>query len=112
MKRLEPMLASVGTEVPQGEDWVFEPKYDGIRILAFVDKGAVALVSRNGLNKTHSFPEIADALGAGLAASRPEPRRTRGGVALSSRNGMATQRRYPPSQPEFDRVDSGVRERS
>jgi ATP-dependent DNA ligase len=63
MKRLAPMLASVGTDVPQGEDWVFEPKYDGIRILAFVDKGAVALVSRNGLNKTHSFPEIADALG-------------------------------------------------
>jgi bifunctional non-homologous end joining protein LigD len=64
MKRLEPMLASVGTDVPQGEDWVFEPKYDGIRILAFVDKGEVALVSRNGLNKTHSFPEIADALRA------------------------------------------------
>jgi bifunctional non-homologous end joining protein LigD len=62
MKRLQPMLASVGTEVPRGDDWVFEPKYDGIRILAFVDKGEVALVSRNGLNKTHSFPEIADAL--------------------------------------------------
>jgi bifunctional non-homologous end joining protein LigD len=72
MKRLEPMLASVGTDIPQGEDWVFEPKYDGIRILAFVDKGAVALVSRNGLNKTHSFPEIADALGAlHKAAKRP-----------------------------------------
>jgi bifunctional non-homologous end joining protein LigD len=72
MKRLEPMLASVGTDVPQGEDWVFEPKYDGIRILAFVDKGAVALVSRNGLNKTHSFPEIADALsGLHKRAKRP-----------------------------------------
>jgi bifunctional non-homologous end joining protein LigD len=64
MKRLEPMLASVGTDIPPGKEWVFEPKYDGIRVLAFVDKGAVALVSRNGLNKTHSFPEIADALGA------------------------------------------------
>lgn len=64
MKRLEPMLASVGTEVPKGEEWVFEPKYDGIRILAFVDNGEVALVSRNGLNKTRSFPEIADALRA------------------------------------------------
>ena len=56
------MLATVGTELPAGKDWVFEPKYDGIRILAFADKGTVSLVSRNGLHKTKQFPEVAEAL--------------------------------------------------
>ena len=68
MTALSPMLATVGSEVPAGADWVFETKYDGIRILAFVAgssaRGKVALVSRNGLDKTKQFPEIVDALRA------------------------------------------------
>lgn len=62
MSRPAPMLASVGRALPTGEGWVFEPKYDGIRVLAFADPTAVALVSRNGLVKTRQFPEIAEAL--------------------------------------------------
>ena len=62
--RLEPMYASIGTSVPDGEGWTFEPKYDGIRVLAFVTKDAVRLVTRNGNDKTKQFPEIADALQA------------------------------------------------
>ncbi|MGH7484805.1 MAG: DNA polymerase ligase N-terminal domain-containing protein, partial [bacterium] len=34
-KTLEPMYCSIGSEVP-GKGWTFEPKYDGIRVLAFV----------------------------------------------------------------------------
>jgi bifunctional non-homologous end joining protein LigD len=60
--RLEPMYASIGTSVPQGDGWTFEPKYDGIRVLAFVTKDAVRLITRNGNDKTKQFPEIADAL--------------------------------------------------
>jgi bifunctional non-homologous end joining protein LigD len=66
MTTLSPMLATIGTDVPAGAGWVFEPKYDGIRILAFVAgsgaKGNVALLSRNGLDKTKQFPEVVDAL--------------------------------------------------
>jgi bifunctional non-homologous end joining protein LigD len=58
------MLASVGTDVPAGHGWVFEPKYDGIRILAFASGGKVTLLSRNGLDKTKQFPEVADSLAA------------------------------------------------
>src|SRR5207237_962972 len=47
---------------PAGEGWVFEPKYDGIRLLAFVAEGQATLISRNGLDKTRQFPEVADAL--------------------------------------------------
>jgi bifunctional non-homologous end joining protein LigD len=56
------MLASVGTALPADGDWVFEPKYDGIRILAFAAGRSVALISRNGIDKTRQFPEVADAL--------------------------------------------------
>ena len=64
MKTLAPMLASVGTEVPTSGDWIFEPKYDGIRILASATKDGVALITRNGLDKSRQFPEIVEALDA------------------------------------------------
>src|SRR5256885_16051348 len=58
----QPMLASAGKEVPAGDDWVFEPKYDGIRILALVTGDGVALMTRNGHDKCRQFPEITDCL--------------------------------------------------
>src|SRR6185503_13161922 len=59
-------------EMPFGEEWTFEPKYDGIRILAFVADGAVALLSRNGNPKTAQFPEIVSAL-AWVSRTRKRP---------------------------------------
>ena len=58
---LEPMYASVGNDIPSGE-WTFEPKYDGIRVLAFVTADEVRLVTRNGKEKGAQFPEIVEAL--------------------------------------------------
>jgi bifunctional non-homologous end joining protein LigD len=58
----QPMLASPGKEAPRGEQWVFEPKYDGIRIVAIVLDGAVALMTRNGHDKCKQFPEVTDVL--------------------------------------------------
>ena len=60
--RLEPMYASIGTSMPDGDGWTFEPKYDGIRVLGFATKDAARLITRNGNDKTAQFPEIADAL--------------------------------------------------
>jgi bifunctional non-homologous end joining protein LigD len=58
-----PMLASpAGDAVPSGEGWTFEPKYDGIRVLAFVGKDTAALITRNGNDKARQFPEVASAL--------------------------------------------------
>ena len=71
-RALTPMLATVADEVPNGEEWTFEPKYDGIRILAFVADGSVSLLSRNGNSKTTQFPEIVAAL-AGLSRVRKKP---------------------------------------
>jgi bifunctional non-homologous end joining protein LigD len=58
---LEPMYASIGSEIP-GEGWTFEPKYDGVRVLAFVTPSDVGLITRNGKDKSAQFPEIVDAL--------------------------------------------------
>jgi bifunctional non-homologous end joining protein LigD len=67
-KSIEPMYASVGASVP-GEGWTFEPKYDGVRVLAFATPGDVRLMTRNGKDKAAQFPEIVDALSA-LATKR------------------------------------------
>ena len=62
----QPMLATVRKEFPAddewGDAWVFEPKYDGIRIVALVTPGAIAMMSRNGIDKSREFPEISEAL--------------------------------------------------
>jgi bifunctional non-homologous end joining protein LigD len=57
----EPMYASVGSEIP-GEGWTFEPKYDGIRVLAYATSTDVKLMTRNGKDKAPQFPEIVAAL--------------------------------------------------
>ena len=58
---LEPMYASIGTEIP-GDGWTFEPKYDGIRVLAFTTATDVKLITRNGKDKAAQFPEVVAAL--------------------------------------------------
>ena len=60
---LEPMYATIGTAAPTGAGWSFEPKYDGMRALAFVSPARVRLMTRNGKDKAKQFPEVAAALG-------------------------------------------------
>lgn len=59
---LHPMLARVGADVPQDDGWTFEPKYDGIRVLAYATADEVRLVTRNDLDKSKQFPEIVEAI--------------------------------------------------
>lgn len=59
---IEPMYATIGSEVPHGRDWTFEPKYDGVRVLAHVDPSGVRLITRNGNDKATQFPEVVRAL--------------------------------------------------
>ncbi|HEU0013005.1 MAG TPA: DNA ligase D [Longimicrobium sp.] len=57
-----PMLATSAAAPPAGGEWTFEPKYDGIRALAIVTTGSVALLTRNGNDKCAQFPEVVAAL--------------------------------------------------
>ncbi|HEY0024614.1 MAG TPA: DNA ligase D [Longimicrobium sp.] len=56
------MLATLARDLPAGGEWTFEPKYDGIRAIAVVTAGAVVLLTRNGNDKAHQFPELLAAL--------------------------------------------------
>ncbi len=51
-------------EIPVGKDWLYEPKWDGFRCIAFRDGGDVALQSKSGQPLERYFPEIVDALKA------------------------------------------------
>lgn len=67
--RIAPMMASIGTAVPTGDGWTFEPKYDGVRVLAFASGRGVRLITRNGKDKSRQFPEVTEGVRA-LAARR------------------------------------------
>lgn len=60
-KLMSPMLASIGDRIP-GKGWVYELKYDGIRVLAAVTRSDIYLITRNHNDKSFQFPEIVDAL--------------------------------------------------
>lgn len=55
---VEPMLATPGSAPFDGEDWLFEPKWDGYRIQAIVTGGSVALRTRNRHDAGRLFPEL------------------------------------------------------
>lgn len=59
-----PQLARSARELPDGEGWAYEPKWDGFRVIAFVDGAEVTLQSRNGKPLTRYFPDL-DALPEG-----------------------------------------------
>ena len=62
---MRPMLASSGTRVPSGPQWVHEIKWDGIRVLAEVDGGRLWLWSRNENDVTMAYPELQGLAGIG-----------------------------------------------
>ena len=63
-KRLKPMMAGSADNAFSHPDWLFEPKLDGYRILAFVKGEQVTLLSRNGLDLTGRLPEVVSDLKA------------------------------------------------
>jgi ATP-dependent DNA ligase len=55
---IEPQLARGKPALPQGEEWVYEPKYDGFRAIVFVDGAEVIIQSRGGKPLGRYFPEL------------------------------------------------------
>ncbi|MGZ4194537.1 MAG: ATP-dependent DNA ligase [Solirubrobacteraceae bacterium] len=55
---IEPQLARSGKELPLGEQWAYEPKFDGFRAIAFVDGEAFTIQSRGGKSLERYFPEL------------------------------------------------------
>jgi bifunctional non-homologous end joining protein LigD len=60
--RVSPMLALLVPEPFHRPGWIFEEKYDGIRILAYKEGSKITLLSRNRLDRTTNFAAIASAV--------------------------------------------------
>ena len=66
---LPPMEAVSVDEIPRGDEWQYEPKWDGFRCLAFRDRDKIELQSKSCQPLTRYFPELVESLGA-LKAKR------------------------------------------
>ena len=61
--KLQPQLATLAGQAPDGPEWLHEIKYDGYRLLARIEGGKVRLITRGGLDWTAKFRSLADQLG-------------------------------------------------
>src|ERR1700704_2361133 len=66
---IKPQLTKLVDQPPDGPDWLHEIKFDGYRMHARLDHGAVRLLTRTGLDWTHKYPAIAAAV-ASLGADQ------------------------------------------
>ena len=81
---IEPCLAALASEVPEGDRWLHEIKWDGYRLHLRVENGRVRLLTRRGLDWTHRFPPIAAA-----AAKLPVRTAYLDGEAIVEHRGIA-----------------------
>jgi ATP-dependent DNA ligase len=63
---VEPMLAKASSGLPEGEGWLYEPKWDGFRALVFRDGDETYIQSRDLKPLDRYFPELAEPLRAQL----------------------------------------------
>src|SRR5262245_61031400 len=68
MPPLEPMLAKLADELPAGDGWLYEPKWDGFRALVFRDGDEVFTQSREQRPLDRYFPELCPAFRRDLPA--------------------------------------------
>ena len=59
---IEPMLAKLATDIPPGDGWLFEPKWDGFRAIVFRDGDETYIQSRDLKPLDRYFPELPPAL--------------------------------------------------
>jgi bifunctional non-homologous end joining protein LigD len=66
----EPMQAEAGDAPFHAPEWMWEPKLDGYRVLAYIDRDGVRMRSRRGLELARTFPrlaaELAKQIGSGM----------------------------------------------
>jgi ATP-dependent DNA ligase len=93
---VEPMLAKLAHELPSGDGWLFEPKWDGFRAIVFRDGVRVYMQSRELKPLDRYFPELAEPLRAAL----PERAVVDGEIVIATPAGLdfdALQMRLHPA---------------
>jgi bifunctional non-homologous end joining protein LigD len=59
---IEPMECKRVPKLPEGDDWLYEIKQDGYRVIGLVDGSTALLYSMSGLDYTRQFPHVSVAL--------------------------------------------------
>jgi ATP dependent DNA ligase domain len=96
---VKPQLTKLVDQPPEGPDWLHEIKFDGYRMHARLDRGAVRLLTRTGLDWTHKYSGIASAV-----ASLPARQAYLDGELCGSPAG-----RHHLLQPDPERIGHGER---
>jgi ATP-dependent DNA ligase len=81
---IEPMLAQLKSEIPRGDEWRYEPKWDGFRALVFFDGKSAYLQSRDLKPLARYFPELQ----AGLETSLSSPMVLDGEIVIVTDDGL------------------------
>jgi len=81
---IEPMLAKLATELPAGDGWLFEPKWDGFRAIVFRAGERIYIQSRDSKPLDRYFPELDER----LLASLPERCVVDGEIVIATPQGL------------------------
>jgi ATP-dependent DNA ligase len=98
-----PMLAKLATELPAGDGWLFEPKWDGFRAIVFRDGDRVFIQSRDLKPLARYFPELE----ATLRASLPPRCVVDGEIVIAGEGGLdfdALQMRLHPAASRVEKL--------
>jgi bifunctional non-homologous end joining protein LigD len=60
--RVHPMLATLVAKPFHEPNWVYEEKYDGVRIVAYKEGQQVSLITRNDMDRSASYSSVADSI--------------------------------------------------
>jgi ATP-dependent DNA ligase len=96
------MLSKAAADIPRGEGWLYEPKWDGFRGIVFIDKD-VYISSRNGQPLLRYFPELE----APLKKAFPAGSVVDGEIIIAGKNGLdfdALQLRLHPAASRVNRL--------
>jgi len=103
---IEPMLAKLADELPPAEGFLYEPKWDGFRAIVFRGGGEVFIQSRDLRPFDRYFPELHDALLAGL----PDGCVVDGEIVIATPDGLAFDALQMRLHPAASRVAKLARE--
>jgi ATP-dependent DNA ligase len=100
---VSPMLAKLQPDIPRGQGWLYEPKWDGFRAIVFRDGDALRIDSRNAQTLDRYFPEVV----AQLRLALPERCVIDGEIVLAGERGLdfeALQQRIHPAASRIARL--------
>ena len=104
---LKPMLAKGKDDIPRGEGWIYEPKWDGFRAVIFVDGDDTYICSRNGQPLQRYFPELLPV----IAKAFPKPCIVDGEIIIAGEHGLefdTLQMRIHPAESRVKKLAAEI----